>query len=189
MGERAERIAWFKAAVLPHEAALRRHFRRFMNGPDLDDIVAEVFARAYAADDWVRITSGKAYVFAIARNLILDNARRQKIVAFEVYADIDSLNIPHGQASPEAEVSARDELRVLNKAIDQLPPRCREVFLLRRVEEISIAEVGVRLGLSVKTVERHMTKALAYLAQALAQSDVVTIVEPNTTWRKRTPRP
>src|SRR4051794_14897040 len=53
VSDRAERIAWFKAGVLPHEASLRRFLRR-TGAPDmdLDDLVSEALMRTYAAEDW-----------------------------------------------------------------------------------------------------------------------------------------
>jgi RNA polymerase sigma factor (sigma-70 family) len=186
MGDRAERIAWFKATILPHEPSLRRHLGRLVGRQEAEDLVSEVLTRAYATSDWGRITAGKGYIFTIARNLVFDSVRRRKVVTFETYADLDVLQVTDGMASPEVLTTARDELRVLRRAVDEMSPRCREVFLLRRVEELSIAEVGDRLGLSVKTIERHMTKALAHLARCLAQSEVVNHEEPVATWRTGT---
>ncbi|MDZ4370507.1 MAG: sigma-70 family RNA polymerase sigma factor [Phenylobacterium sp.] len=174
VSDRAERIAWFKTCVLPHESGLRRFLRR-VGAPDmdLDDLVSEALTRTYAAEDWSRITNGRSYLFTIARNLILDAARRQKIVAFEAVADLDALGLVDSQPSAEAIVTTRDELRVLQAAVDRLPPRAREVFLLRRVENLSQRQVGERLNLSVSTVEGHFTKAMAALTKALQDSDPI----------------
>ena len=187
MTERSERIAWFKATILPYEAALRNHLRRAGSlRNDVDDIVAEAMARAYAAHDWTRITRGKSYLFMIARNLIRDTARRNKIIEFETVADMEVLNVQDGEGSPEAMATARDELRLLQAAIDDLPPRCREVFLLRRIDGLSTSEVGGRLGLSVSTIENHMTKALAVLTEALAKADMVRLDIPGTpSWMEK----
>lgn len=129
MHDRIARLAWFKSIVLPHEAALRKHVRRLIT-PDLDvdDIVSESLTRAYAADDWPRISNGRSFLFRIARNLLVDAARRRAVVSFEVMADLEALNIADEAPSTEVIVSARDELRRLEKAVDRLPPRCREVF-------------------------------------------------------------
>jgi len=183
VAERDERIAWFKAVVLPHEAPLRRHLRRTGAPPaEIDDLVAEALTRAYAAADWRRIDRGRSYLFAIARNLILDAARRSKVVAFDAIADIEALNLPDGQPSPEAAVSARDELRVLQAAVDRLPPRAREVFLLRRIDNLSLLEVADRLGLSVSTVEKHLTRAMTELTSAMAESEPVSGPQTGMAW-------
>lgn len=189
MSDRAERIAWFKAGVLPHEASLRRFLRRTgARDMDIDDLVAEALTRTYAADDWHRITNGRSYLFTIARNLVFDAARRQKIVAFETVADLDALGLVDAQPSAEALLSTRDELRLLQAAVDRLPPRAREVFLLRRVENLSQRQVGERLNLSVSTVEGHFTKAIAALTKALQDSDPIRSGNAGPAWRSQRQR-
>ena len=63
---------------------------------------------------------------------------------------------------------SRDIRSILDNAISKLPPRCREVFLLSYVENLSDKEISVRLGLSVSTVENHIHSALVRLRSALS---------------------
>ena len=71
------RLNWFKAEILPHEAALRARLRRVMpRRADIDNIVAEAMARAFATEDFGRVTSGRGWLFRVARNLVIDEARR-----------------------------------------------------------------------------------------------------------------
>jgi|GEM_PF-181049 len=186
MSDRDDRIAWFKATILPHEPVLRRHLRRIgVNGMEIeiDDIVAEALARAYEIEDCSRIDRGRSYLFSIARNLVLDAARRRKIVAFDTFADVDALNLVDEQASVEATVTAREELRRLQKAVDRLPPRPREVFLLRRIEDLTVEQVAVRLSISVSTVEKHFTRAMVQLTEAMAEHDPLTGAQRHPAWR------
>ncbi len=174
MSERDARLAWFKAVILPHEAALRRQLRR--EGAalgDIDDLVAEALARAYQVDDWARVDQGRSYLFSIARNLVLDAARRHKVVAFDTFADLDVLNLADERASVESGAIARDELQRLQRAVDRLPPRPRQVFLLRRLEGLRVEEVADRLSLSVSTVEKHFARAMAALTEAMAEHEPV----------------
>lgn len=77
------RLDWFKAEVLPHEAALRARLRRVMpRRADIDNIVAEALARAFATENFARVTSGRAWLFRVARNLVIDEARRAQIIGF-----------------------------------------------------------------------------------------------------------
>ena len=88
------RLDWYKQAILPHEGALRSRLRRVLpDGADVDDVVAEAMTRAYATGDIERLHSGRAYLYQIARNLVVDAARRAKIVSFEVIADLDTIGI------------------------------------------------------------------------------------------------
>ena len=71
--------------------------------------------------------------------------------------------------TPEAELVllGEDISNALREAIDKLPERCREVFMLSKMEELSNKEIAERLGISVKTVEVQMTKALSRLRKEL----------------------
>jgi RNA polymerase sigma-70 factor (ECF subfamily) len=164
----AARLNWFKAVILPHEAAVRARLRRLCPpGFDVDNLVAESLARAYCAKDIERITAGRGYLLAIARNLLLDAARRETIVSLEFVADFDLLR---SDDSPEATLTARDELRRLLAAVETLPPQCRRVFLLRRVHGHSSREIAQEMALSVSTVEKHLAKSISLLAQALGDA-------------------
>lgn len=186
MADRAARLAWFKSIVLPHEAALRRHVRRLAaHNFDTDDIVSEVLTRAYATAEFERIDRGRGFLFAIARNLLTDMARRQSVISFDLMANLELLDVADDAPSTEAVVSSRDELRRLQLFVDSLPLQCRRVFLLRRVEELSPGEIADQLQLSVSTVEKHLAKAMALLTAAMADCDLVASAKGFSWGRKR----
>lgn len=169
MDEVAKRLAWFKGVILPHEGALAARLRRLCpQGFDVENLVAESLARAYAARDIERITAGRSYLFAIARNLLIDALRRDTVVSLDFVADLDTLR---ADDSTEAALSARAELRSLQVIIDTLPPQCRRVFLLRRVYDLSLGEIAAQMALSVSTVEKHLAKAVMLLARAVAERE------------------
>jgi RNA polymerase sigma factor (sigma-70 family) len=182
--ERSARLAWFKTIILPHESALRRRVRRWAApDTDVDDVVAEVLTRAYTTGDWQRIDQGRGFLFAVARNLMVDAARRRAVVSFDMMADMELLNVADEAPTAEAAASARDELRQLQAAVDALPPQCRKVFLLRRVEERSPADIAAQLGLSISTVEKHLAKGMAYVTQALADTDPLNQSLSRSSWQ------
>jgi RNA polymerase sigma factor (sigma-70 family) len=163
------KLEWFKTVILPHEAALRARMRRILpSHHELDDMVAEVLARAYATDSWENVLTGRAFLFTIARNLVIDNARRNKIVSFESIADLDLLQ---ADGNTESQLIARDALRQLQGIVDTLPGQCRRVFLLRRVHEKSMAEIADEMLLSVSTVEKHLAKAITLVMRAWAERE------------------
>jgi RNA polymerase sigma-70 factor (ECF subfamily) len=92
MSELLVRLEWFKAVVLPHEAAVRARLRRICPpGFDVDNLVAESLARAYQVQEFARITAGRSYLLTIARNLLIDTLRRERIVSLDFVADLDVL--------------------------------------------------------------------------------------------------
>jgi len=161
------RLDWFKQSILPHEGALRSRLRRVVaRAHDVDDLVAECMTRAYASGDIQRPQSGKAFLFEIARNLLIDEARREKIVSLEFVAELDMLQ---ADSSTEEALQARDELRHLQAILDTLPPQCRRAFILRRVHGNSVKEIAEEMGLSVFTVDKHLTRAAVKIMQAIGQ--------------------
>jgi RNA polymerase sigma-70 factor (ECF subfamily) len=163
------RLNWFKAVILPHEAALRSRLRRVCpTGFDVDNLVAESLARAYTAKDIGRIPTGRGYLFTIARNLLIDTLRRETIVSLDFVADLDTLR---SDDSLEASLTARDELRHLHAIIETLPNQCRQVFILRRVHDVSFQEIAVRMALSVSTVEKHLARAVMLVAKAMSERE------------------
>jgi RNA polymerase sigma-70 factor (ECF subfamily) len=169
MDEARAKLNWFKSVVLPHQSALRARLRRIApQRDDLDDMVADVLTRAYANPGWRSVDHGRAYVFTIARNLVIDQARRDKVVSFVQVVELDLLC--SGQ-DLESQLCARDALRRLQALVDTLPQQCRRAFLLRRVHEKSMVEIADEMGLSVSTVEKHLGRAIRLVMQALAEQE------------------
>jgi RNA polymerase sigma-70 factor (ECF subfamily) len=161
--------AWFTGQVLPLEAALERFIRRHCSGEDdVSDLRQEVYVRVYDAARRARPLFTKPFVFMTARNLLRDHARRARIVSIEGVADLEALNVAGEEFAADRVVSARDELRRLQAALDKLPPRCREVVVLRKIQGLPQREVARRLGVTEDTVERQVSKGVRALAAALA---------------------
>lgn len=163
-----ERTRWLAQCILPHEPELRRWLsRRSLVGLDIDDVVQESYAIlvGLAAVDHIR--NPRTYLFQIAKSVILQALRRSRIVSFSTLADAESLEVPCDAPGPEAVAAARQELDQIHRMIMALPPRCRDVFTLRKVHELSQREVAQRLGISENTVESHMGKAIRALSRAM----------------------
>lgn len=140
-------------------------------------------ARAYQVQDRDRIIYGRSFLFRIVRNLVLDAARRSKVIAFDTFADWEELNLRDDSGSVESATIARDELRRLQKAVERMPPRPRQVFLLRRLEGLRVQEVADRLSLSVSTVEKHFTRAMVLLTEAMAEHEPVAQTRLEHSWK------
>lgn len=159
---------WFVTEVLIHEAALLRYLHRHWPASDeVHDLRQELYARVYEAAAKAFPTQPKSFLFTSARHLMTDRLRRSKVVSIEPMGDFDPSHVLVEDVSPERWHGGRQSLQRLAAAFDQLPDRCREVVWLRRVEELSQKEVAMRLGISEKTVEKHIAKGMRLLADAL----------------------
>jgi RNA polymerase sigma-70 factor (ECF subfamily) len=159
---------WFTREILSHEASLIRYLtRRWPVRDDVHDLRQEAYIRVYEAALKARPTFPKSFLFTTARNLMADRLRRERVVSIEARADLDALNVLVDELGPEQQESARQQLRRLADALDALPPKCREVVWMRRVEELSQKEVASRLGITEGTVEKHIARGVRLLADAM----------------------
>jgi RNA polymerase sigma factor (sigma-70 family) len=166
---------WFKREILAHEAMLLRYLMRvWPRKHEVLDLRQETYARVYEAALTSRPVSPRAFLFTTAHHLMADRVRHERIVSIEAVGDIEALNVLNDEISAEQHVSARQELKRLAAAMDRLPPRCREVMWLRRVEGLSQKETAERLGVSVKAIEQHVSKGGRLLAEYMLGEDVPT---------------
>lgn len=166
MGETVD--AWFKREIVVHEAALMRFLRRcWPHAQDLHDLRQETYIRVYEAAARSRPVQPKAFLFATAKHLITDRMRRQRVVTIDTVGDLATLDVIIDDVSPERRLGARQELRELARAFDQLPEKCRETVWLRRVDRLPQKQVAARLGVTEKTVEKHLMKGMRLLTEAL----------------------
>lgn len=165
---------WFIREILGHEEILMRFLARVWPRRDEHaDIRQETYARVYAASRDNRPTNPKAFLFATARHLMADRIRRERIVSIHAAGDTDFLNVLVDELTPEERVSAAQDLARLARAYDQLPPRCREVFWLRRIKEIPQKEAAARLNVSEKAIEKHLANATRLLAQYMRTNKLI----------------
>lgn len=160
--------AWFVREVLPLEAALMEYLRRnWRNASDIADLRQEVYVRACEAAARELPRQTRPFLFSIARNLIIDRVRRAAIISFDDIADFESSLVVTGESNPERIAIARDEVKRLRAALERLPPRCREIVTMRKVEGISQHDVAERLGIAQGTVEKQVAKGVRMLADML----------------------
>lgn len=174
MGEAQEPLdAWFKREILSYEAALSRYLlRAWPRKDEVPDLRQEAYARVYQAAMQSRPASPRAFLFTTAHHLMADRVRHERVVSIEAVGDIEALNVLSDEISTEERVSSREELKRLAAALDRLPPRCREVVWLRRVEGLSQREAAEALGVSVKAIEQHMSKGGRLLAEYMLSGEV-----------------
>jgi RNA polymerase sigma-70 factor (ECF subfamily) len=159
---------WFEREILAHEAALLRYLKRIWpHREDIHDLRQDVYIRVYEAAGKSRPVSPKSFLFTTARNLIVDRLRRGRIVAIEAMGDLEVLNVPVEGDTPELQLQAREEVKLLAHAFELLPPRCQQVVWMRRVDDLPQRVVADRLGIGQKTVEKHLMKGVRLLADML----------------------
>lgn len=159
---------WFIREVFPLEPMLMQFLRRYWrNESDLADLRQDVYLRLYEAAKTARPNPVKPFLFTVARGIIIDKIRRDRIVPIEAVADLESFNIAADAPGPDRSTMARDELRRLQSAIDNLPPRCREAVILAQLEGLSGNDIAARMGISKSTVSHYLNNGVRLLAKIL----------------------
>jgi RNA polymerase sigma factor (sigma-70 family) len=160
---------WFAHEILPHEAALMRYLARvWPDRSEIEDIRHDAYVRILESAHRLRLTAPKSLLFSIARNLMVDRVRRNRVVSIDLMGDLDTLNVLIDEITPERRVSIHQRMTRVAAAINRLPNRCQAVFWLRRIENLSQKEIAVELGVSEGTVEKHMVRAARLLADLLS---------------------
>jgi RNA polymerase sigma factor (sigma-70 family) len=169
----AEQTRWFTEEVQPHESDLRRYLRRqFPRVADVDDVVQESFLRLLRARNSGRIACARAYLFTTARHLACEVFRKLRIYEQKPVTDASVLRVVEDGADVVEKVSSAQEIVLLFEAIERLPSRCREVFVLRKLHGLSQREIASKLGISECTVEVQITRGTRKCAQFLYERGV-----------------
>lgn len=154
--------------------------------PDNDsaeDIVQDFFVKLWINRDKLSITTSlKAYFFSSIKNRCIDHLRHEVTKGKAEKYLLVSLQETTGEQNLLIESELREKI---NAAIDKLPPVCREVFMLNRFDGLKPAEIAAKKGISVRTVETHIGKALKILRNELSgylPSSLITIILSVTHW-------
>jgi RNA polymerase sigma-70 factor (ECF subfamily) len=159
---------WFARNVLPLEAVLMQFLRRnWSDKSEIADLRQDVYVRVYEAALKKLPELAKPFVFATARNLLINRVRQKHVVPIEAVADLDTLGVANDEPPPDRSVMARDELRRLQIAIDRLPTRCREAVIMGRINGLSGHEIAQRMGISEPAVSQYIDNGLRALADML----------------------
>lgn len=161
-----DRTSLLDLLVASYGELLRRLTRRLGSPVAAADVAQDTYLRLQRAETLPRVDNPRAYLFRVADNLAADHQRRD--AARRRWTTAGELpEQPDERAGPEAALDARQRLEVLRQAIDELPPKCRAVFLMHKLEGLSHAAIAARLGISKSMVEKHVMKALAHCRDRL----------------------
>jgi RNA polymerase sigma factor (sigma-70 family) len=166
----AELTTWFAAEVHSHGPALRSYLRgTFPAVRDVDDVVQESFLRVWTARLRQPIRFSKSFLFQVARRIAIDALRRERSSPVCGAGDEATHVVADERACGVAAACARDEAALLIRAFDALPPLCREVLMLRKLDGLSHREIALRLELSESAVELHVVRGARRLEAFFAR--------------------
>ena len=184
-----ELVTWVARQILPHEPALRRWLRTGFPGVDVDDVVQESYCRLAALADFRRVEDPRRYLFQTARNVVLADLRRARVVRIDAVgtsADLEGA-LAADHLSPERIVAGRGLLSRVEHLLADLPERSRTIFRMRKVEGLSQRDIACTLGITETIVENDLARGLKTILNGLSAEDRADL--PARTVRSRHARP
>jgi len=146
-----------------------RSITRKIGDNDAGDVAQDAYLRLIETSRKAPVDAPGNLLFRIARNLVIDRVRagyRQRAL----YRDGDlPADVAADTPDQERALLAAERLRRALQIIDAMPLRRREVFLLHRLDNLSYSRIAAQLAISVKTVEKHMSAAMAQLSAGMRE--------------------
>lgn len=140
---------------------LARTARNVGRREDAEDILQDSYLKVLRGGGTERIDNLPAFLSRSVRNLTIDLFRKRgRRVGAETALDDMMIEAADPLADPERTLAARQELEKIQAAINRLPKRCRQAFVLHRFHGLSYGEIAVRLGVSRSSVEKYIIRAL-----------------------------
>ena len=159
-------------AYIKHEGLLRSAILRICRRPDdADDLVQETFLRAFAAEAQADIKKPKAFLVTVATNLALSHVSKKAYTETDYLEDTGQTEILEDRRETAGDeiLASRQKLLVFVRAVSMLPPRCKQVFLMRKLEGLKLKQIATRLNLSVSAVEKHVAVGLIKCSQFMRE--------------------
>jgi RNA polymerase sigma-70 factor (ECF subfamily) len=152
--------------ILQHHASLLCFLRRRLRvSEDADDVAQETYVRMMQYEGSREVRSPASLLFRIAINVANDLGRYQVTHREADRRSLEDVELVCELPSAEREIQARQDVELVYRAIEEMPPKCRQVFLLSRVRKMTYPEIARHCGISLKAVEKHISRGLAICAQ------------------------
>lgn len=144
--------------------ALRRYFQKRISATEAEDLVQEVFLRMQTRSSAERIENIEGYLFRIAASVLVDRHRSRQSDRLPRSSELtEELAQPREELSPERVLLGKEAMELMVAALEGLPPRTREAFILHRFEEMTYGAIARQMGVSTKTVEKLISRAIKKL--------------------------
>lgn len=157
---------------IEHKGLLKSVILKICRRPDdADDLVQETFLRAFAAESQNDIKNPKAFLVTVATNLARSHIKKKANTETDYLEDAgltESIE-DHGQTAGDEILASRQKLYVFVCAVATLPPRCRQVFLMRKLDGLKLKQIATRLNISMSMVEKHVTVGLIKCSQYMRE--------------------
>jgi RNA polymerase sigma-70 factor (ECF subfamily) len=155
--------AVFKLMFQEYSRSVRKHVAAIVDRVDVaEELTQEAFLRLLSSDR-TQLDSPRGFLFRTARNLALDHVRRARRVPMGRLDDQPAEYFADGARSAEESLAAREEIAFMRAVLLELPPKCRQAFLLVRLEALSHRAAAAEMGISQTMVRKYLARAILHI--------------------------
>ena len=166
---RSEKNGAVEELFRQHNEALFLFLRsRLKSDQDAREIAQEAYVRLLQLDRPEELSFLRAYLFKIASNLAVDHVRRQGRFR-QISKELPLFEFPT-PPSQEGKLAAEDEIGLVKIAVAELPPKCRQAFLLSNIENWPSSRIAKHMNLSDRMVRNYVSRALEHIRRRLAST-------------------
>ncbi|WP_236616855.1 RNA polymerase sigma factor [Sphingobium lactosutens] len=157
--------------IAERPSLVRRLARLLGSEPAAEDLTQNLYFKVQRVEDDPPILNKRAFLHRLATNLAMDwlRAEKRNYALFDVIAPVPDVACEAPLA--DRQMLDREQLERLLAGVEELTPRCRQVFLMRKFEELPVNEISRRLGITRSMVARHMDNALRHLLARIQETD------------------
>lgn len=146
--------------------------RSRVSDPDLaQDLLQQTYLRLFQRANWATVENPKAYLKSTARNVLADHYSLQSVRFSDTSIEYIEERDANDKRAPSRLLQSHQQLEKLYAGLQTLSPSVRQAFILSRVYGHTYSEVGEMLGLSPRTVEKHVAKGLTTCFAAISNDD------------------
>ena len=154
-----------------HRLSLQRYLTRLVPPDDAAELVQESYYRLLRHGEMIRIDAmARSFLFQTATNLARDLHRRRASHRAALHVPIDDEELIEDHLGPDEQLAGEQTRALLERAIAQLPPDTRTVFLLHRFRDLTYPQIAQIMSLSARTVARKMAEAIEHLSSAMSEA-------------------
>jgi len=162
--QQGQRLALTTLFTTYYELLCQFAYQYLRNKEEAEEVVSEVFVQLWKNRERLSIDkSVKAYLYVSVKHAAIAAIRSRQ----PLFEDIDDLLHMSDQSQPENTLEFLDLQQHFDRAVDRLPPRCKQVFMLNRFDNLKYKEISTLLDISEKTVEHQIAKALSILRETM----------------------
>ena len=149
-----------------NQALIRFLMTRVDSEQEAQDVAHEAYVRMLQLDARGAVSYLSAYLFRTAANIAVDRIRRSQ-VGQRVHQSVSSALGDAAFPAPEHELASRQELELIARYLEELPPKCRQAFYLHRIQDLSLDDIARELGVTKRMVHHYLLRAIVHCRSRL----------------------